>query len=331
MAQATGSLKPTNPTLAAALDPNETVQSAWTIAWRRFKRNRAALLGGAIVLFYMLMAVIGPAVAPQNPVQRNSGKDDLPPSFITRTTNGKAGSSEFLLGTDNLGRDIFSKIIYGTRTAIVVGILPTVVVLLIGAAIGYVSGLSGGALDSWLMRITDVFYAIPIELILILIMITLGDSLLGKSFSGVPLFLFGIAVVSWSGIARLLRGQALSLRTTQYIEAARGMGASNWHIISKHIVPNTLGVILVWAAFAIPRQIIAEAILGYIGLGLKPALTPREFFVTSWGRMFLEAYGAINGNPWYMLVLAIVVATLVISFTFFGDGLRDAFDPRMGK
>jgi oligopeptide transport system permease protein len=201
-------------------------------------------------------------------------------------------------------------------------------VLLIGGCIGYVSGLSGGAVDSWLMRITDVFYALPIELLLILTMITLGDSLLGKSFSGVPLFLAAIAVVSWSGIARLLRGQTLALRSREFVEAARSMGASNWHIISKHIIPNTLGVILVWAAFAIPRQIIAEAILGYIGLGLKPALTPNQFFVTSWGRMFLEGYAAINANPWYLLSLAVVVATLVIAFTFFGDGLRDALDPR---
>jgi ABC-type dipeptide/oligopeptide/nickel transport system permease subunit len=145
------------------------------------------------------------------------------------------------------------------------------------------------------------------------------------------LFLLAIAVVSWSGVARLLRGQTLSLRSREFVEAARSVGASNWHITIKHILPNTLGVILVWAAFAIPRQIIAEAILGYIGLGLRPALTPREFFVTSWGRMFLEAYQAINANPWYLLTLAFAVATLVIAFTFFGDGLRDAFDPRMKK
>jgi oligopeptide transport system permease protein len=331
MAQATGSITPTVGPLNKALSSTDTVQSQWTIAWRRFRRNRAALVSGVIVLLYLVVAVIGPAISPRNPVQRNSGKSDLPPSFITRTTNGKAGTPEFVLGTDNLGRDVLSKIIYGTRTAIAVGILPTVVVLIIGAVIGYTAGLAGGALDNWLMRITDVFYAIPIELILILIMITLGDSVLGKTLSGVPLFLVGIAIVSWSGVARLLRGQALALRSTQFVEAARSMGASSPFIIAKHIVPNTIGVILVWAAFAIPRQIIAEAILGYIGLGLKPALTPNEFFVTSWGRMFLEAYGAINANPWYLLMLAIVVATLVISFTFFGDGLRDALDPRMKR
>jgi ABC-type dipeptide/oligopeptide/nickel transport system permease subunit len=331
MAQATGSLKTDKPAVSLVRNPNDTVESTWTIAWRRFKRNRAALVSSFIVFLYLLIAVIGPLIAPRDPVQRNSGKNDLPPVFISRTANGKSGNSDFLLGTDNLGRDVLSKVIYGTRTAIAVGILPTAVVLLIGAAIGYISGLSGGSVDNVLMRVTDVFYAIPIELILILVMITLGDSVLGKSFSGVPLFLLGIAIVSWSGIARLLRGQALSLRNREFVEAARSMGASNWHIILRHILPNTLGVILVWAAFAIPRQIISEAILGYIGLGLRPALNSREFFVTSWGRMFLEAYGAINANPWYLLVLAIVVATLVISFTFFGDGLRDAFDPRMKR
>jgi ABC-type dipeptide/oligopeptide/nickel transport system permease subunit len=328
---ATRSIKPSGAPLIRAVDESQTIESQWAIAWRRFKRNTAAMFGGAIVLVYILLGLIGPAIAPHNPVQRDSKNTDLPPSFITRTTNGKGGIAKYPLGTDTLGRDVLSKVLYGTRTAIVVGILPTAIVLLIGSLIGYVAGLSGGAVDSWLMRITDIFYAIPIELTLILIMITLGDTFLGKSFSGVPLFLVGVAIVSWSGVSRLLRGQTLALRSTQFIEAARSVGASNWHIITKHILPNTLGVIVVSAAFAVPRQIIAEAILGYIGLGLKPALTPREFFVTSWGRMFLEAYAAINANPWYMVVVAVVVATLVIAFTFFGDGLRDAFDPRGNK
>jgi oligopeptide transport system permease protein len=314
--------------LSALVDANKTVQSQWAIAWRRFKRNRAAMVSAVIVLFYFVIAIIGPSIAPHSPVKDNSGKNDLPPVWIAKGPNGKANDPNFIFGTDTVGRDIFSKMIYGTRTAIAVGIIPTVVVLLIGGLIGYIAGLSGGWIDNTLMRITDIFYAIPIELMLILTMITLGDTVLGKTLSGVPLFLFGIAIVSWSGVARLLRGQALALRGREFVEAARSMGASNSFIISKHILPNTMGVILVWAAFAVPRQIIAEAILGYIGLGLKPALTTNAVFITSWGRMFLEAYANVSGNPWYLLIVAIVVSILVIAFTFLGDGLRDALDPR---
>ncbi len=181
MAQATNTLKPERAPVALTQNAGEAVQSQFAIAWKRFKRNRAALFSSLIVFGYLLVAVIGPLIAPRDPTQRNSGKNDLPPVFVSRGTNGKAGNSDFLLGTDNLGRDVFSKIIYGTRTAIAVGIVPTTIVLLIGALIGYVAGLSGGTVDNVLMRVTDVFYAIPIELILILVMITMGDTILGKT------------------------------------------------------------------------------------------------------------------------------------------------------
>jgi oligopeptide transport system permease protein len=307
-------------------------QTQWALAWKRFKRNRAALIGGVLVLIYTLLAVIGPAIAPHDPLRdRTTTFQTLPPAWVERAPNGMAGLAEFPLGTDTTGRDLLSRILYGTRTAIVVGILPTAVVLLIGASIGFASGLLGGSVDNMLMRITDIFYAIPIELILIMVMVTLGETPLGQSLNGVPLFLLGIAIVSWSGVARLMRGQALSLRGREFVDAARSMGADNGHIIVKHILPNTLGIILVWAAFAVPRQIIAEAILGYIGLGLRPATSSSEFFVTSWGRMFLDAYANVNGNPWYLLVIATTLSILVIAFTFFGDGLRDALDPRASK
>ncbi|NJM42677.1 MAG: ABC transporter permease [Anaerolineae bacterium] len=304
------------------------MQSQWAIAWRRFKRNKAAMVSAVIVLFYFVIAIIGPSIAPHNPVKDNSGKNDLPPVWIAKGPNGKANDPNFIFGTDTVGRDIFSKMIYGTRTAIAVGIIPTVVVLLIGGLIGYIAGLSGGWIDNTLMRVTDIFYAIPIELMLILTMITLGDTVLGKTLSGVPLFLFGIAIVSWSGVARLLRGQALALRGREFVEAARSMARQLVHHQQAYFAQHHGRHFWCGRRFAIPRQIIAEAILGYIGLGLKPALTPNAVFITSWGRMFLEAYANVSGNPWYLLIVAIVVSILVIAFTFLGDGLRDALDPR---
>ncbi len=306
-------------------------QSQWAQAWKRLKRNRIALISIGIVLAYILVAVLAAVIAPHNPIEDNSGHDSLPPFWVTRSINGKSGEAAFILGTDGSGRDLLSRIIYGTRTSIVVGLLPTVVVLAIGTMVGFISGLRGGGTDNALMRITDVFYALPVELILILIFITIGDTPLGRVWNGVLLYIIGIAIVSWSGLSRLMRGSALGIKGREFVDAARSMGASNWHIIFRHIFPNSLGLIMVWAAFAVPRQIIAEAILGFIGIGLRPALDLKDFFVASWGRLFLDAYANVNGNPNFLASIAIVVSILVIAFTFMGDGLRDALDPSARK
>ncbi len=315
----------------ARVSANPTGQNQWQLAWKRFRRNKPAIVGGVIVFIYLMIAVLGPSIAPHDPTQQNSGFDDLPPAWVSQQSsiNGKGGDGSFLFGSDSLGRDILSKILYGTRTAVAIGFLPTVLILIFGTAVGFFAGVKGGSTDNALMRITDIFYALPVELMLILLLVTLGDSPLGRVWNGLLLFMCGVAVVSWSGLARLMRGSAMGLRNREFVEASRSMGAGNFYIILKHILPNTLGLIMVWAAFAIPRQIIAEAILGYIGLGLKPAVNLSETsLVTSWGRLFLEGYANVNGNPWFLTLVAITVSILVISFTFLGDGLRDALDPR---
>jgi oligopeptide transport system permease protein len=331
MAQAVQSL-PRTQTSASTLPPSAN-QSQWALAWRRLRRNKAALAGGVIIFVYILIAILAPSISPHNPTTAYSGKDQMPPFYRAQSPAGRVFDPAFVLGTDNAagGRDILSRIFYGTRTSLVAGLLPAIVVLLIGSAVGFVSGLLGGTVDNILMRITDIFYAIPSELFLILVMVTLGESPFGKSFQGVPLFLTSLAILSWSGLARLMRSSALSLKGREFVDAARSVGASSAHIIFRHVLPNSIGILVVWIAFAIPRFIIAEAILGYIGLGLKPSISGKEFFVTSWGRQFLDAYSTVNGQPDYLLVLAVAVSILVISFTFFGDGLRDALDPRMKK
>jgi oligopeptide transport system permease protein len=322
--------------LGTANAANDTVvaapQSQWDLAWRRLRRNKAALIGGVIVLLYLLIAVFAPVIAVHNPIADfGATKSFLPPFWQSTSPAGKTFDPEFPLGTDQQGRDVLSRILYGTRTSIVAGVLPVTIVVLVGTVLGFVSGLRGGFIDNLLMRVTDIFYAIPTELFLILIMVTLGNTQFGKAGNGVPLFLISVAVVSWSGLARLMRGNALSLREREFVDAARSVGASNTHIILRHILPNSVGIMMVWIAFAIPRFIIAEAILGYIGLGLRPSLNPNDFFITSWGRSFLDAYSIIGSQPGYLFALAAVVSILVISFTFFGDGLRDALDPRMKK
>ncbi len=306
-------------------------QSQWSLAWKRFRRNKAALVSIFIILIYFFIAAFAPLIAPHNPVKDNSGMQYIPPIYRAVSPAGKERNSTFPLGTDSQGRDILSRVMYGTRTSLAAGILPVIFVLLIGMAVGFISGWRGGFMDNLLMRVTDIFFAFPDVLFLILVMVTMGDTTLGKTANGLPLFLIALAVVSWAGLARLMRGSALTLKSREFVDAARSLGGSTWHILTNHIFPNSLGIIVVWAAFAIPRFIIAEAILGYLGLGLRPSLTGKEFFVTSWGRLFLEAYSNVGSNPDYLLVISLVVSVLVIAFTFVGDGLRDALDPRMKR
>jgi oligopeptide transport system permease protein len=331
MAQAVQSV-PTTPETRPMLTASDA-QSVWALAWRRLRRNKPAMFGAFIIFTYILLAGLASTISPHSPVKAYSGKAQLPPFWRAESPAGQAYSPEFPLGTDSAGggRDIVSRLLYGTRSSLVAGLLPAAVVLVVGSIIGFASGYAGGTTDNVLMRITDVFYAIPVELILILVTISLGDSWFGRLGNGIWLFLLALAGVSWSGLARQMRGSALALQSREFVDAARSMGASDAFIIFKHILPNSVGILVVWLAFAIPRFIIAEAILGYIGLGLRPSLDDKQFFVTSWGRMFLDAYSTVTGQPDYLLVIAAVVSLLVISFTFFGDGLRDALDPRMKR
>jgi len=308
-------------------------QSVWSLAWRRMRRNKPAMISAVIVLLYVVLGIFASIIAPHSPVKAVSGKAQLPPFWRAESPAGQKYDPAYVLGTDNAGggRDILSRILYGTRSSIVAGLLPAPVVLLIGTAIGFVSGYAGGMTDNILMRINDVFYAIPTELILILVTISFGESWFGRLGNGIWLFLLAVASVSWAGLARQMRGSALALRDREFVEAARSLGASDAQIIFRHVLPNSVSILVVWMAFAIPRFMIAEAALGYIGLGLRPSLNAKEFFVTSWGRLFLDAYSTVSGQPDYLLVIAVVVSVLVIAFTFLGDGLRDALDPRMKR
>jgi oligopeptide transport system permease protein len=304
-------------------------RSLWADAWQRLIRNRAAVVGMIIILVFAVVALFAPLIAPHNPLQLNSGKDFLPPAFVKETNTGKVGSSEFLLGTDTLGRDILSRLIYGARVSMIVGLTPVLIILVIGTIIGLVSGYGSPRVDNWLMRATDVVYAFPDLLFYIIMMITLRDTVIGRMMNGLFLLFIALAVVSWVGVARLVRGQVLSLKNKEFIEAARCIGTSDSRIMMRHILPNTLSPLVVWMAFTIPRMIIVEAVLGYLGIGLRPATDPKAVFITSWGQLLLEGQTAINIQPWILLAPAIAVAVVVMAFTFVGDGLRDALDPRM--
>lgn len=298
-------------------------------AWFRLIRNKASILGMIIIFLFSMMAIFAPLIAPHNPLQINSGKGYLPPAWVKKSSSGASGEAQFPLGTDTLGRDLLSRVIYGARVSMMVGFVPATIILIVGTTIGLLAGYSGGRADNLLMRMTDVAYAFPDLLFFIIVMVALRDSTIGRLMNGLFLLFFALALVSWVGIARITRGQTLSLKEKEFVEAARSIGAGNARIMTRHILPNAVGPLIVAAAFLIPNMIITEAILGYLGLGLRPATDPNSFFITSWGSLLLEGQSAINAQPWMLLAPAACVALVVLAFTFLGDGLRDALDPRM--
>jgi oligopeptide transport system permease protein len=304
-------------------------RSLWADAWSRLIRNKAAIVGMVVIAVFIFVALFGPLLAPHNPLQIYDGKSTLPPAWVEKSVTGKAGESRFLLGTDSIGRDLLSRIIYGARVSMIVGLTPVLIILVIGIVIGLVSGYSSAKVDNLLMRFTDVIYAFPDLLFYIIMMISLRETVLGRMMNGLMLLFVALAVVSWVGVARLVRGQVLSLKNKEFVEAARCIGSSDTRIMSRHILPNCLSPLVVWMAFAIPRMIIVEAVLGYLGIGLRPASNSKAIFVTSWGVLLSEGNTTINSQPWILLAPALCVALVVMAFTFVGDGLRDALDPRM--
>jgi len=204
------------------------------------------------------------------------------------------------------------------------------VILLVGTIVGMVSGYFGGNLDNVLMRLTDVIYAFPDLLFFIIVMVALREQPIGRFMNGLFLLFMALAIVNWVGVARLVRGQVLSLKQKEFVEAARCIGVKDNRIMARHILPNCLGPLIVSAAFTIPGLIITEAILGYLGVGLRPATElAGNYFITSWGVLLLDGAGAINSQPFILLAPALCIAIIVLAFTFLGDGLRDALDPRM--
>jgi len=290
--------------------PPRRQASLWGDAWRRLIRNRMAVLGGMIVLLLLLVALLADVIAPHSPTKQDYTNIMAPPG------------GQFILGTDALGRDQLSRLIYGARVAVAVGIFTQFLILAIGLPIGAVAALMGGRIDNALMRFTDIVYAFPDLLLIILLSTALREQPIKSVWGGLLIIFFAIGVVSWVDIARLARGQILSLKEREFVEAARAIGADTAHIIWKHLLPNALGPIIVSVTFGIPRAIFTEATLSFLGLGITP---PNP----SWGSMIQDGYQAIFAFPHLVLFPALCIAITLLAFTFLGDGLRDALDPRM--
>lgn len=313
------------PKVAAAQSslPMSKPTSLYGDAWARLSRNRASRLGILVVLFFAFVAVFAPLLAPHSPQEIFANASLKPPVWAA------GGDPRFILGTDTIGRDVLSRVIYGARTSLAVGFIPLPVILIIGMTIGMTAGYFGGRTDNLLMRLTDIVYAFPDILFFILLVTALRDTWLGGLMNGFVLLFGALALVSWVTVARLMRGQVLAVKEREYVQAARSIGSSSSRIMLRHILPNGLAPIIVAAAFIVPTAILAEAILGYLGIGIRPTSDPNAAFPTSWGTLLLDGRTALQSQPWLLISPAICVALIMLAFTFIGDGLRDALDPLM--
>ena len=276
--------------------------SLWSDAWRRLLANKAAVAGGLILLFLIVLAVFAPWIAPHSYSYQNLELGAQPPS------------SEFLLGTDTLGRDLFSRILYGARVSLLVGFVATGVALIIGVSWGIIAGYFGGKIDSVMMRIVDVLYGLPFIIFIILLMVIFGRN--------IWLLFAAIGAVEWLTMARIVRGQVLSIKNQEYVLAAQAMGVTNMQMFRKHIFPNILGPIAVYATLTIPQVMLLEAFLSFLGLGIQPPMS-------SWGTLIRYGVESMEEYSWLLIYPGLTFTITLFALNFFGDGLRDALDPKI--
>jgi oligopeptide transport system permease protein len=294
--------------------PEEQI-GLWKDAWVRFRRNRLAVLGAGLVLSLIVVALVSPILVHfgilQDPFKQRVESIEIGP-----------GVGGHILGTDILGRDTLSRLMIGSAVSLTVGLLVQAIIFPIGLTIGLTAGYFGGRVDNLLMRFTDIWYAFP-DLLFVLVVVSVWR-LSGPWFIQlIPIF-GAIALISWVGLARLVRGQVLSIKEKEFIEAARASGSSPLKLILKHLLPNALGPIIVTLTFGIPQAIFLEAVLSFLGVGIQP---PQP----TWGQMVYDGYEAIYANPTAVVFPALAIGFTLLSFSFIGDGLRDALDPRMRR
>ncbi|MGE5553994.1 MAG: ABC transporter permease [Betaproteobacteria bacterium] len=286
---------------AAIVRPSATY---WQDAWRRLKQNRGAMIGLWIVLFLFAAAIIGPYLSPYSYEEQDYALMDQPPSWAHP------------FGTDGLGRDQLVRVLYGARISLSIGLFASLICLTIGVLYGGVSALIGGRTDEIMMRIAEILYAIPLLLYVILFMVVLQP--------GLKNILLAIGLVYWINMARIVRGQILSLKEQDYVLAARTIGAGKWRILLRHLIPNTMGPIIVAMTLEIPQAIFTEAFLSFIGLGVAAPMA-------SWGTLASEGLQSIRDYPHELVFPALAICITMLAFNLLGDGLRDALDPRMRR
>ncbi|MCB9025543.1 MAG: ABC transporter permease [Bdellovibrionaceae bacterium] len=291
---------------------NKPSRSLWEDAFIRLKKNKAAMLSSYFILFICLVAVFAEALSPYPFDAQYMDKVLQTPTW------------QHWLGTDALGRDLFSRIIYGARMSMAVAIYTSLISLVIGAVYGAISGWMGGQLDSFMMRVVDILYSIPTMVLLILVKVIFDAANIfedpeRKAYFGIVL---ALSLVGWVTLARVVRGQVLQVKQMTYVEAARALGANPFWIVIRHVMPNILGPIVVLLTFQIPSNILFESFLSFIGLGLQPPFS-------SWGVLASSGWQTMRSFPHLIIFPSTAIFITMLAFNFLGDGLRDALDPQM--
>lgn len=305
-------MKKIDPELFLPISPDDRLEgtmtspslSFWEDVWRRLKQNRIAVAALSGLILLILFAIFVPLLSSQPFYETHLELKNHPPC------------KQFWFGTDDLGRDIFSRTAYGARISLFVGISAATIDLIIGILWGGLAALGGGYVDNILMRIADVLHALPYLLIVIMLMVVMGSGL-------IPI-LIALTITGWIGMARIVRGQLLQLREQEFIQAAIALGASRTRILFKHLIPNAMGPIIVTMTITIPIAIFTEAFLSFLGLGVQAPLA-------SWGTMASDALPAMRYYPWRLFFPAFFISLTILAFNLLGDGLHDAIDPKLRK
>jgi oligopeptide transport system permease protein len=283
---------------------HEKGSSLWQDAWIKLSKNYLALLGLAVLVLLVVISLLTPWIAPYSYSAQNLDIGATAPSL------------QHWLGTDVFGRDMLTRIMYGGRVSLMVGFVATGVALVIGILWGAVAGFYGGRIDALMMRIVDILYALPFMIFIVLLMVVFGRNIL--------LLFLAIGAVEWLTMARIVRGQVMSLRHQEFVEAANSLGLSQWTIIRRHIIPNTLGPVIVYTTLTIPSVMLLEAFLSFLGLGIQPP-------ESSWGLLISYGVETMEEYPWLLVFPGIALSLTLFALNFLGDGLRDALDPRTSK
>jgi oligopeptide transport system permease protein len=278
-------------------------RSPWEDAWHRLLKNRAAVYSAFIMGIMFLLVVFGPMVISWESDFTDWDYTSTPPSI----------ESGHWFGTDSVGRDILVRTLEGGRVSLLIGLVATIVSIAIGISYGAIAGYFGGVTDRIMMRVVDIIYALPFMFFVILLMVIFGRHIL--------LIFVAIGAVTWLDMARIVRGQTLSLKNTEFVEAARACGVGDWAIIKRHITPNLLGVVIVYVTLTIPQVILLESFLSFLGLGVQEPMS-------SWGALVADGAQDMESAPWTLIVPSVFLAVTLYCFNYIGDGLRDALDPK---
>jgi len=292
-----------DPFAAAMAAEDVRGRSLWVDAWHRLLKNRAAVVSGVIMAVMVLLVIFGPMLSPWEADFTDWDHTSAPPSFETG----------HWFGTDAVGRDILVRTLEGGRISLLVGLVATLVSLAIGVTYGAVAGYYGGMTDRVMMRIVDIVYALPFMFFVILLMVVFGRHII--------LIFVAIGAVNWLDMARIVRGQTLSLKNTEFVEAARACGVDHQSIIRRHIIPNLLGVVMVYVTLTIPQVILVESFLSFLGLGVQEPMS-------SWGALVNDGAQDMESAPWTLVFPAMFLTVTLYCFNYIGDGMRDALDPK---